>query len=49
MSKEGIIDECDGRCLLNQAINEKTFSIDEDNIVRKMYLGGTTKNLIEKF
>jgi hypothetical protein len=38
LSKEGIIDECDGKNLLNQHINEQTFSIDEDNIVRQMYL-----------
>ena len=28
LSKEGIIDECDGKNLLNQQINEQTFSID---------------------
>ena len=43
---EGIIDEYDGRAMLTKKITEKSFDVDENCTIRRMYLSDTNKKLI---
>jgi len=49
LSKKGVIDECDARKLLYKSTNDNNFKIDDDYIIREMYLADTNKYLIDKF
>lgn len=49
LAREGDVDECHIRNLLARKLTESSFQVDEDCIVRQMYLEDTNKTFIDKF
>lgn len=49
LTQEGEVDECHVKHLLARRLGESSFQVDEDCIVRQMYLEDTNKTFIDKF
>lgn len=49
LTQGGTIDKCDTKYLISRRLGDSSFQIDQDSIVRQMYLEDTNKEFIDKF
>jgi hypothetical protein len=49
LTRQGEVDECHVKNLLARRLAESTFQVDQDSIVRQMYLEDTNQSFIDKF
>ncbi len=49
LTQEGEVDECHVKHLLARRLGESSFQVDDDCVVRQMYLEDTNKSFIDKF